>query len=96
MYARLVTFNIGPGQRDMATGMADEAFAMVKPMKGFVSATYFIIDEGAGEYGSVTTWQSRADAAAAGEILLPWMMQKVGDKLTAPPVSRHAEVYEPR
>ncbi|MEQ8696557.1 MAG: hypothetical protein RLO48_12345 [Bauldia litoralis] len=96
MYARLLTFSIGPGRRDVATGMADEAFAMVKAMNGFVSATYLVIDEEAGEYGSITTWQSLADADAAGEVLRPWMMEKVGDKLTAPPVIRNAEVYEPR
>jgi hypothetical protein len=41
-------------------------------------------------------WESEADAKAAADKLQPWMMAKVGDKLTAPPVSHTGEVYEPR
>lgn len=95
MYARLTTFNIGPSGRDLATGMADEAIGMVKAMGGFVSATYLIIDEAAGDYGSLTVWNTQADANAAAEALRPWMMEKAGSKLTAPPVIHTCEVYKP-
>ncbi|MCB1486053.1 MAG: hypothetical protein KDJ88_01195 [Bauldia sp.] len=96
MYARLLTFNIGPGGRDLATGMADEAYAMVKAMGGFISATYLVIDETAGDYGSLTVWNSHADADAAADVLRPWMMEKAGDRLTAPPAIHTCEIYQPK
>ena len=95
MHARLTTFNMGAGKRDVATSMADEALKMSKGMDGFVSATYLILDEAAGDYGSLTVWETEDAANAAAETLRPWLAEKLGPDMTAPPVIRMAEVYVP-
>jgi hypothetical protein len=96
MHARLLTMNVGPGMRSFATGLADEGFKMAKAQPGFVNATYLVIDEAAGEYGSLTVWNTNADAMAAAEKLRPWLEQKLAGKAKSPPVVRVAEVYTPK
>ena len=96
MHARLFSMVLGPGMRDTATGLADDAYKMNKDLPGFVSATYLVLDEAKGEYGSLTVWKTEADATAAAEKVLPWFEKEAGAKLKAPPVVRLAEVYEPR
>jgi heme-degrading monooxygenase HmoA len=91
MHARVFTFSLGPGSRDAATALADEAFKLAKTLKGFVSATYLIYDGARGDYGSITVWESEADAAAAGETL----NKAFADRFASPPDLRNAEVYEP-
>lgn len=95
MYARLLIMQLGPGMRHAATAMADEAFKLTRTLNGFVSANYLIFDEESGEYGSMTVWQSKADADAAAAHLTPWLEQYAAGKLKAPPVIRNAEVYQP-
>ncbi|HRX34892.1 MAG TPA: hypothetical protein P5337_00720 [Aestuariivirga sp.] len=95
MQARLFMMTLGPGMRDVATAIANEAYQTSKGMPGFVSATYMIFDEAGGEYGSLTVWKTEADANAAAEKLTPWVMQKIGDKFKSPPVIRLAEIHEP-
>jgi quinol monooxygenase YgiN len=92
MYARVVKFTLGPGTRDAATAIADDAYALTKKLKGFVSATYFIHDEDAGVYGSVTVWESAEDAEAAGKALT----EALKDRMSSPPEISQAEVYQPR
>ena len=94
MYARLILFNMGPGKRDIATALADAAYRYSRDLEGFVRATYMIFDEDVGDYGSLTVWKTRADADAAGVSLMAWMKDEIGDKLSAPPLVRLAEVYE--
>jgi heme-degrading monooxygenase HmoA len=95
MIARLLTINLGPGARAVATRMADEGYAVAKSLPGFAGATYMIHDEAAGEYGSLTLWKSEAEATAAADRLGAWMRESYGDKLKAPPQVRVSEVYEP-
>ena len=95
MYARLLIMQLGPGMRDTATAMADEAFKLTRTLNGFVSANYLIFDEERGEYGSISIWQSKADADAAAARLAPWLEQYAGGKLKAPPMIKSAEVYQP-
>jgi hypothetical protein len=92
MHARVFTFSLGPGSRDVATKYADDAYKMTKTLKGFVSATYLIFDDAAGEYGAITVWETEADAAAAGQTL----GNAFGDRHPSPPNIKTAEVYEPR
>ena len=95
MEARLVTLTVGPGQRDAMVALADASYNLTKSLPGFVSSTYFIFDETRGIYGSMTVWQSKAEAEAAGEKLRPWLQEKAGAIMTAPLEVRHAEVYQP-
>ncbi len=95
MHARLSKIFLGPGARDVATGIADKAASIYKSIDGFVSVTFLIFDEAAGSYGSLSVWKSKAAADAAAEKLNPWLAQAVGDKPRAPPEVQLAEVYEP-
>jgi hypothetical protein len=95
MHARLFTMNIGPGQRDLMTAIANEHLKFCKSMPGFVSANYFIFDESSGDYGALTIWRSAAEGEAMADKFGPRLREAVGDKLTAPPDIRHAEVMEP-
>lgn len=96
MHARLTLMNLGPGMRDFATSIADESFKLSKTLPGFVSATYVIYDEEAGDYGSLSIWKTAADADAAGEKVGPWLQQKASGKIKIPPTIRVGEVYEPK
>lgn len=95
MYARIVKFTLGSGTRDDATAMADKFYPITKALPGFVSATYFIHDEQAGDYGSVTVWQTKADAESAAEKLGAHMKEQYGQMLKGPPEIHTAEVYRP-
>ena len=96
MHGRLLTMTMGPGMRDVATGIADESIKLYRTMPGFVGATYLIFDEAAGEYGSLSVWKSAADANAAAPKLEAWLSEHAGSKLKGPPTIRLAEVYEPK
>jgi len=96
MHARLVTMTLGPGMRDKATGLADASLALNRTLPGFVSATYLIFDEAAGEYGSLSVWKSVEAANAAAEKLRPWLEENAGAMLRSPAAVRLAEVYEPQ
>ena len=95
MYSRLTMFNIGPGKRNVATALADAALKMSRGMDGFINASYMIFDEEKGDYGALTLWNTKECAEAAGQKLQAWMQTEVGPHLTAPPVIKVAEVYEP-
>jgi heme-degrading monooxygenase HmoA len=95
MHARLFKLTLGPGARDVATGIADKAAPIYKTLDGFVSVTFLIFDEEAGSYGSLSVWKSEAAADAAADKLNPWLAENYGSKLKGPPEVQMAEVYEP-
>ncbi len=95
MYARLIQFSLGPGQREFAEGRADVFAPVIAAIKGHKSTT-FMADFDTGEITTLTVWQSMEDAEAAGAELAPWMQQALGDKLKAPPTVKILEVYEPK
>lgn len=97
MYARVLRFTLAGGKtRDDATALADQTDPIYKSLKGFVSATYMILDEAKGEYGSVTLWKTKEDAEAAGEKLAENFREHHADKVAGPLDIKTAEVYEPR
>ncbi len=95
MYARLIQFSLGPGQREFAEERADVFAPVIAAIKGHKSTT-FMADFDTGEITTLTVWQSMADAEAAGAELAPWMQQALGGKLKAPPTVKILEVYEPK
>ncbi len=95
MYARLTLFTLGPGQREFAEGLADKFSPLFATLKGFKS-TSFMGDFDAGEFGSLSIFETREDADAAGEILTPKLQEAVGDRLKGPPTIKTLEVYEPK
>lgn len=91
-YARLVTFNIGAGQRAFAENMADQFAAMLRPQQGFLDIT-FLVDETSGEYASISHWETKEDAEASFQSSAPKLQEVLAGVLKSPPASRLYEVY---
>ncbi len=95
MYTRLMLFTLGPGQREFAEGLADKFAPDFATLKGFQSIT-FMGDFDTGEVGTLSVWETKEDAEAAGEALMPKLQEAVGDRLKGPPSVKVLEVYEPK
>ena len=94
-YARLILFTLGPGTRSTGEAIADEMFPKVKAQKGFKDIS-FLLDAETGEYGAVVLWESKENAEAAKEALIPVLLSKIGDMVKSPPSIKLFEVYEPK
>ncbi len=95
MYARLVLFTLGPGMRSTAEKVADEMNLKVKARKGFKSVN-FLGDDEAGEYGAFVLWETKEDAEAGKEALLPVLQNILSGIAKGPPTLKLFEVYEPQ
>ena len=95
MYARLVLVTLGPGARDKAESLADSFGAVLAGLKGFRGVT-FVADDVAGEYGSISLWETREDAENVRFTAGPQTRQDLRDIARGPPRVRLFEVYEPR
>ncbi len=94
MYARMVIFNLGPGMRTMAQTLTEGANVLYNAQKGFKDMTYFG-DEGAGEYGSFSIWESKEDAEAAARAVNPKIEEAMIGVSLGPPRFRLFEVFKP-
>lgn len=95
MYAQQLIFQLGPGKRAVAEGMADKYYNLYKGMKGYVSSTYLGAPD-KGEYVSFHVWKTLEDLQAAAEKLSPIFQKEDGGKLQGPPDIRVYEVYKPK
>ena len=95
MYAQLSMITLGPGTRSAAEKLADQFAPALKTLKGFKRVT-FLGDEIVGEYGSLSLWESKEDAEAAGAVIGPQVEQAVSSIVKEPPTRRFFEVYEPK
>ncbi len=95
MYARLVQITLGPGHREFAEERADVFAPVIAALKGHKSTT-FLADFDSGEFSTISVWETKEDAEAAGEELATWLLEAVGDKLKGPPSVKILEVYEPK
>ena len=95
MYAHLVLLTLGPGMRTAAEKMADQFAPAYKAAKGFKGLTLLGDDE-AGEYGSLTIWESEEDLAAYLEAVTPQHEAVLKGIVKGPPMIRAFEVYEPK
>ena len=95
MYASLLTLNLGPGMRLAGEKLADQFATVLKTLKGFKGVT-FLADDTAGEYVSLTLWESKEDRDAAIAVVDPQLKQAVSGIAKGPPTRRFFEVYEPK
>ena len=95
MYARLVRITVGAADRPAMERLADASAPRYRTLKGFKGVT-FLADEAQGQYGSLSLWESREDAEAAGQQMGPSMQQAVAGIAKGPPVVQVFEVYEPQ
>jgi quinol monooxygenase YgiN len=95
MYARLVIFKVGPGNRSTIEKLVEEFDPLYRAQKGFRHV--FIIGEDAtGEYGSFSVWESEEDAEAANAVIAPQLQQALTGLLQGPPNRWLFEVLEPK
>lgn len=95
MYAELVMIKLGPEMRTMAERVADQLAPTYMAMKGF-KGVVFIGDAEAGEYGSLSLWESREDAEALHGKMKGRLARLVGRvPKVGPDTRRIFEVYEP-
>ncbi len=95
MYARLTMFTLGPGTRPTAEKIADQLAPVLRDRKGFKNVTFFM-DEGVGEYGALTLYESKEDAEAGIAALEPKLQEILADIVKGPPTLQLFEVYEPK
>ena len=94
MYARLVTFKLGPGKRSEAEKLLETFDPKIRARNGFKSLT-FLGDDAIGEYGGLMVWNSKADAGAAFEALYPQLGKALTGIAQGPPTNHLYEVLEP-
>jgi hypothetical protein len=89
--ARLFTFTMSPGNRNVAQAIADDIAPMITSLPGCRSVTVFG-DESEGEFGLFVLWASEAEANAAAPIIRPKLDQHLAGHLKAGPVARLYDV----
>jgi heme-degrading monooxygenase HmoA len=99
MYIRLNMFSVGSGKRSEFEQLANRFAPIFRAQRGFKSVTFFEADAAAGEYGSFSLWNTRADAEAADAALMPQLQQAMGGaglQMRGTPIRRIGEGYEPQ
>ena len=91
MYARLVRFSLGPGQRVLAQSVADDLPPLIAALAGCQSVIVFG-DHSDGQYGFFVVWDSEANANAAAAVIRPQLDQRIGGHLQSPTEARLFEV----
>ncbi|HAR96880.1 MAG TPA: hypothetical protein DCR97_13105 [Deltaproteobacteria bacterium] len=94
MYAELVMIKLGPGMKPLAEKVADELAPIYKAMNGF-RGVVFLGEAEAGEYGSLSIWESKEDAEALHGTMKGRLERLVGRvPKIGPDTRRIFEVYE--
>lgn len=91
MFARLVRFSIGAGQRSAAQTLADDLTPLIASQPGCQSVTVFG-DDADGEYGIFVLWDSQANADAAAGLVRPKLDEHLAGHIQSPPDARLFEV----
>ena len=92
-FARMVRIHSTPDQRSAIEKLADNAYAISKDHPGFVSATYMINDAET-EYASLTLWDSRENAEAAGAAIREKHGEVMMQVSASPPDIEVFEIYQ--
>jgi len=95
MVALLLLFALGPGMRSKAEKLRDQFAPAHKAAKGFKAET-FLVDDIAGEYGSLTLWESKGDIEAFRKAAGPQLAKALSGIAKRPPSTRLFEVYTPK
>ena len=94
MYASLSVFKTAPGRLNEALRVADQVFALVRDLKGFISVVYFG-DSDNNEYGALYVWETREDMEAAHSMATSRFPDLISSLAIEPPIRRIFEVYQP-
>jgi quinol monooxygenase YgiN len=93
VYARLVRFSFGPGNRARAQAIADEIAPQIEAHPGCAGVTIFG-DDSDGEYGIFVLWDSEDNANAAASLIRPQLDDHLAGNVARPPEARLFEVIE--
>lgn len=95
MFARLVTFNFGPGQHQAAEMLAADLGPLIRSQPGCSTVSFFG-DATDGAYGIFVLWDTQAQAAAAAAVVSPHLEQHLAGKVKGMPSRRLFEVIGTR
>ena len=95
MYASWTEFSVKPGTREQMEQLADDLHAAMKPMNGFVSATFLTQPE-SNKYAALVVWRSREEAAAAESVAESKLQAAISGIALGPPERARFEVYQPK
>jgi hypothetical protein len=95
MFARLVSFNFGPGQHQTAEALAADLGPLIRSQPGCSSVSFFG-DDMDGEYGIFVLWDTQAQAEAAAALVSPRLEQHLAGKVKGKPSRRLFEVIGTR
>jgi len=91
MYARMVRFNLGTGQRAVAQALADEVAPLIASQPGCESVSVFG-DDTDGHYGIFVLWDTQENANAAARTVRPTLFAHLSGHVQAAPETRLFEV----
>lgn len=94
MYARVVVLKAEPSQRAEVEALADQVFAIMKTLPGFISV-HFVISADEDKYGSFSLWESQETALAASDSVQSHLTGAMQDLATDQPTLEVFEVYKP-
>jgi uncharacterized lipoprotein YehR (DUF1307 family) len=94
IYARLVYYKLGTGQRGVAEKLTKKFDAINRTLPGFRGNVYFF-DDKAGEYRALNYWNTKNDAEHAHQVLFPALENELKNFTTEKPSYRFFEVYDP-
>ena len=91
MFARLVRFSLGTGQRSAAQALADDLVPLIASQPGCASVTAFG-DDADGQCGIFVLWDTQANADAAAQLVRPKLDGHLSGIVQQPPETRLFEV----
>jgi heme-degrading monooxygenase HmoA len=94
MYARALVLRAEPSRRAEVEALADQAYAMMKTLPGFISV-HFVISADESKYGSFSLWESKETADDAGESIQAKLAEAMQGLATEQPTIEVFEVYKP-
>ena len=92
-YARLVQYELGFGQRQIAEKLTKEFDSINRSLSGFRGNVYFFHDP-SGEYRALNYWDTKEDAENAHNILFPKFEKELIQYTEKKPSYHLFEVYE--
>ena len=93
MYARVVRFNLAPGNEAVATDLARDLVPAISRQPGCRAVTCFG-DAESGQYGLYVLWNSQEEAHAAAKAMRPKLDQHLRGHALRPPETGLFKVIE--
>ena len=94
MYARQLVFKSSSQRRGEIEKLADQAFAFMKTLKGFISV-HFLVSDDETRYSSFSLWETKGDAEAGGAAISEKTAGTLKKLALEPPEFTLYEVYKP-